>query len=110
MKIHFIFLMVLSIFIGCTNYDEMLGALETKQAIDKLKKGMQSSKVEEIAGNPYKKSYTSDSTEVWIYVTAIPQTAFSQSPEKMSNEFKTAVIFRDKVLVGWGEEVKDYLN
>ena len=111
MKFYFILISIVSIFsISCTSYDEMLTALESKQGIDKLKKGMDYSKVTELAGNPYKKSFTSDSTEVWIYVTAIPQTAFSQSPDKLSNDYKTAVLFRDKQLIGWGDEVKGYIN
>ena len=88
----------------------MLDALESKQAIEKLKKGMNYSKVSELVGNPYKKKITKDSTEVWIYITSIPQTAFSQSRDKLSNEYKTALIFKEKVLVGWGDEYKDLLN
>lgn len=103
-------LLIIGIFSSCTNYDEMLMALEHKQGIEKLKKGMDYAKVEESAGNPYKKSFTSDSTEVWVYITSIPQSAFSKSPDKLSNEYKTAVIFKDKILIGWGDEMKKYLN
>ena len=111
MKFYFILLSIVSIFsVSCTSYDEMLKALESKQGIDKLKKGMDYTKVTELVGNPYKKSFTSDSTEVWIYITSIPQTAFSQSPDQLSNEYKTAVLFRDKHLISWGNEVKEYIN
>ena len=110
MKFPFIFIMLISVFSSCTSYEDMLNALETKQSLDKLKKGMKVSKVIEIAGDPLNKSFTQDSTEVWIYVTSIPQTAFSQTAEELSNDFKTAVIFKDKVLIGWGEEAKGYLN
>ena len=109
MKDIFIFLFFTSIIVSCTSYDEMLEALDRKHGIDKLKKGMVSTKVEEIVGKPYRKKYTQDSTEVWIYITGIPQTAFSQSPEDLSNDYKTVVIFKDKMLIGWGEDYKDML-
>ena len=48
-----------------------------------------------------KKKLTKDSTEIWIYVTTIPQTTFSQSPKNLSNDYKTAVVFKDKMLVGF---------
>ena len=103
-----LFLMILSI--CCTSYDEMLEALEKKQGIDKLKKGMNFTTVEEIVGIPYKKFFTEDSSEVWIYITEIPQTTFAQSPDNIKNEYKTTVVFKDKVLIGWGEEYKKLLN
>ena len=78
--------------------------------INKLKKGMNYTKVVELAGEPYKKKLTKDSTEVWIYVTNIPQTTFSKSPKDLSNDYKTAVVFKDEILVGWGEEYKKLLN
>lgn len=109
MKFLFIFI-IIGVFSNCTNYEDMLNALETKQSLDRLKKGMKVSKVIEIIGVPLNKSFTEDSTEVWIYVTSIPQTAFSQSAEELTSNFKTAVIFKDKVLIGWGDEAKDYLN
>jgi len=110
MKDIFISLFFASIIVSCTSYDEMLDALESKQGINKLKKGMDCTKVEELAGEPYKKKFTNDNTEVWIYVTTIPQTTFSQSQEDLSNDYKTAVVFKDKMLVGWGEEYKKLLN
>ena len=110
MKETFIFLFIFSIIISCTSYDEMLDALERKHGIDNLKKGMDYIKVEELAAKPYTKKFTKDSTEVWIYVTSIPQTAFSKSQEDLSNEYKTAVVFKDKMLIGWGEDYKNMLN
>ena len=110
MKDIFIFLFFASIIVSCTSYDEMLDALASKQGINKLKKGMDYTKVEELAGKPYTKKFTKDSTEVWIYITTIPQTTFSKAPEKLSNDYKTAVVFKDKLLVGWGEEYKEMLN
>mgnify|MGYP006219043949 CR=1 FL=1 len=65
MKDIFISLFFASIIVSCTSYDEMLDALESKQGINKLKKGMDYTKVEELAGEPYKKKFTNDNTEVW---------------------------------------------
>jgi len=110
MKDIFVILFLTSIIVSCTSYDEMLEALEKKQGIDKLKKGMDYFKVEELAGEPYLKKFINENTEVWIYVTSIPQTTFSQSQEDLSNEYKTAVVFKDKMLIGWGEDYKNMLN
>jgi hypothetical protein len=110
MKFIHIILIVLNIFLSCTSYDEMLDALETKQAIEKLKIGMSILEVDNIAGKPFKKKFTQDSTEVWIYITGIPQTAFSQSYKDLENEYKTAIIFENKKLKGWGEKYISFLN
>ena len=110
MKLIYIIFFILNIFSSCTSYDDMLDALEAKQAIEKLKIGMNYSEVNNLVGNPFKKKFTQDSTEVWIYITGIPQTAFSQSSESLSNDYKTAIIFENKKLKGWGEKYKDLLN
>ena len=110
MKDIFLFLFFTSIIVSCTSYDEMLEALEKKQGIGKLKKGMDYIKVEELVGEPYLKKFINENTEVWIYVTSIPQTTFSQSHEDLPNEYKTAVVFKDTMLIGWGEDYKDMLN
>ena len=110
MKDIFISLFFASIIVSCTSYDEMLDALESKQGINKLKKGMDYTKVEELVGKPYTKKFTKDSTEVWIYVTTIPQTTFSITPEKLSNDYKTVVVFKNKMLIGWGEDYKNLIN
>ena len=101
---------ILNIFLSCTSYDEMLDALETKQAIEKLKKGMSDIEVDNLVGKPFKKKITQDSTEVWIYITGIPQTTFSQSHKDLSNKYKTAVTFENKTLIGWGEKYNNLLN
>jgi len=110
MKLIYITFIVINIFSSCTSYDDMLDALEAKQAIEKLKIGMNYSEVNNLVGNPFKKKFTQDSTEVWIYITGIPQTTFSQSAESLSNDYKTAVIFENKKLMGWGEKYSELLN
>ena len=38
--VHILLITMISIIISCTSYDEMLDALESKQGINKLKKGI----------------------------------------------------------------------
>ncbi|MAJ43249.1 MAG: hypothetical protein CMF96_00705 [Candidatus Marinimicrobia bacterium] len=106
----FLFLFMISLFFSCTSYEDMLYALETKQSLEKLEKGMKTHNVIQIVGEPLKKSFTQDSTEVWIYITSIPQTAFIQSVDNLSNDYKTALIFKNKILISWGNEAKNYIN
>ena len=110
MKNKFNLIIIICVYFGCTNYEDMLSALETKQGLDKLKKGMLVSTVVKIIGSPYDKLFTADSTEVWFYVTAIPQTAFRKSPKDLPQEFKTALVFRDNILIDWGDSSKKYIN
>ncbi len=101
MKIFFFIFTVLLTSYSCTNYEDMLYALKNKQNLEKLKKGISYDKVTEIMGDPAKEFYTEDSLKVLIYVTSIPQTAFSKSHDKLDKKFKTALVISDQILIQW---------
>ena len=101
MKIFFCVFIILLTSYSCTNYEDMLNALENKQRLEKLERGLSYDKVMKIMGDPSEEFYTEDSSKVLIYVTSIPQTAFSKSYDKLAKKFKTALVLKDQILIQW---------
>ena len=98
MKIFFCVFIILLTSYSCTNYEDMLNALENKQRLEKLERGLSYDKVMKIMGDPSEEFYTEDSLKVLIYVSIpIPQTAFSKSYDKLAKKFKTALVLKDQI-------------